>query len=58
MFTVLKPFPHPIRRFAVGATVTEVDLAGCALSVEMLQSGGFIGTEPPPAASAAKRRRA
>lgn len=58
MFTVLKPFPHPTRRFAVGSTVTEADLAGCAISVEDLKSRGFIAPESTDTGPAGKRRRA
>ena len=57
MFTVLKPFPHPTRRFAVGDTVTEADLAECAIGIDTLKSRGFIAPEPTDTGSAGKRRR-
>ena len=42
MLTVLKPFPHPIRRFAVGDEITEADLVGCAIPLADLKRGRFV----------------
>ncbi len=40
--TVLKPFPHPIRRFSAGDVISEPDLAGCVISLADLKKGKFL----------------
>ena len=42
MLTVLKPFPHPFRRFAVGQEIAEVDLVGSPISAAELRRGRFV----------------
>lgn len=51
--TVLKPFPHPTRRFSVGDTVTEVDLIGCSISTPELKKGKFLAGADTAAAEKA-----
>lgn len=53
MFTVLKPFPHPTRRIAVGDTVTEADLADCVIDLADLKKRKFIAGAETKAAEAA-----
>ncbi len=42
VLTVLKTFPHPIRRFYPGDEITELDLVGCKISIPDLKRGRFI----------------
>ena len=42
MLTVLKPFPHPFRRFAIGQEIAEVDLVGSPISATELKRGRFV----------------
>jgi hypothetical protein len=58
MFTVLKPFPHPTRRFAVGDTVTEADLAGCVIDLADLKKRRFIAGADTKAAEVAAEKSA
>lgn len=59
MFTVLKPFPHPTRRFAVGDTVTEADIAGCVIDLADLKKRRFIaGAETKAAEIAVEKAEA
>lgn len=53
MFTVLKPFPHPTRRVAVGDTVTEADLAGSVIDLADLKKRKFIAGAETKAAEVA-----
>lgn len=56
MLTVLKPFPHPNRRFAAGMVVSEADVAGGSISTAELLASGFLAPERPAAPSAATKR--
>ncbi|AEI71102.1 hypothetical protein [EBPR siphovirus 3] len=40
--TVLKPFPHPIRRFNVGDTISELDLVGGVIPLADLKKRKFV----------------
>lgn len=51
--TVLKPFPHPSRRFSVGQEITEIDLIGGAIPVADLKKGRFIASSETRLADAA-----
>lgn len=58
MFTVLKPFPHPTRRFAVGDIVTEADIAGCVIDLADLKKRRFIAGAETKAAEVAVEKAA
>lgn len=53
MFTVLKPFPHPMRRFAIGDTVTEEEIVGSVLELADLKRRKFVVGAETKAAEAA-----
>lgn len=53
MFTVLKPFPHPTRRFVVGDAVTETDLTASTIDLADLKKRKFIAGAETKAAEAA-----
>ena len=56
MLTVLKPFPHPFRRFAIGQEIAEVDLVGSPISATELKRGRFVaGSETKLAEKAAEK---
>ncbi len=51
--TVLKPFPHPTRRFSVGQEVTESDVVGSSISLADLKKGRFLAGADTKLAEAA-----
>lgn len=42
LLTVLKPFPHPSRRFAAGDSVCEVEAAESSIPLEDLKRRRFV----------------
>lgn len=42
MLMIMKPIPHPSRRFSAGDHVAEADLAGCSIELRDLRARGFV----------------
>lgn len=58
--TVLKPFPHPNRRFSVGQEIAEADVVGSTISLADLKKGRFVtgaDTSASSEAAAGKGKR-